>query len=112
MIGKVSRAAYALATCTISFELDLVPLRFERLPLKKMVNWLLTESSVAFKPVKPWGLPTILQVEPTNRCNLRCRICPVGEGLGRPIGDMDPKLFFRLVNELKDYLLLIMFNRR
>jgi len=89
--------------------LDLVPLRTDSLPLAKLANWFLTESSVYFKPSRPWGLPTILQVEPTSRCNLRCLICPVGTGLERPAGDMDLALFQGIVDELRNSLLLIMF---
>ena len=109
MIRKISQAITALVTQKLSFELDLIPLRFEGLPRKKIINWLLTESSVPFKPARPWGLPTILQVEPTSRCNLRCGICPVTTGLGRSVGDMDLPRFQQLIDELGEYLLLIMF---
>jgi MoaA/NifB/PqqE/SkfB family radical SAM enzyme len=109
MIKKFSQALTALATRKLAFEIDLIPLTFEDLPRKKITNWLLTESSVAFKPARPWGLPTILQVEPTTRCNLRCRICPVATGLDRPVGDMGLSRFRQLMDELGEYLLLIMF---
>jgi MoaA/NifB/PqqE/SkfB family radical SAM enzyme len=109
MTRKPSEVAPAFATRRLAFDLDLMPLRFEALPLSKVVNWFLTESSVYFKPSRPWGLPTILQVEPTSRCNLQCRICPVGTGLERPAGDMDLALFQRIVDELRDSLLVMMF---
>ena len=109
MIEKFLQAASVLARRKVSFELDLVPLHFTDLSLKKVTNWVLTESSVVFKPTKPWGFPTVLQIEPTSRCNLRCKICPVATGLGRPVGDMDPAMFERTVDELADYLLLLMF---
>jgi hypothetical protein len=109
MIRKLSQAMSAVLTRNVSFEMDLVPLTFQDLPLKKITNWLLTESSVVFKPSRPWGFPTILQVEPTSRCNLRCKLCPVGTGLGRPVGDMDLPMFRRIIDELGEYLLLIMF---
>jgi len=109
MIRKISQAITALAARRLAFEIDLTPLRFEGLPRKKITNWLLTESSVAFKPARPWGMPTILQVEPTSRCNLRCRICPVATGLGRSVSDMDLPRFQQLIDELGEYLLLIMF---
>jgi sulfatase maturation enzyme AslB (radical SAM superfamily) len=106
---KLSKLLYAVARRSISFDLDKVPLRFERLPLKKIFNWVLTESSVLFKPGHPWGFPTIMQVEPTSECNLRCRMCPVSTGLARPSGTMDPGLFRRLVDETGKYLLALMF---
>ena len=109
MISKVARAASALATRKISFDLDLIPLCSESVPLKKIVNWILTEGSVTFKPAQPWGFPTVLQVEPTSRCNLECKVCPVAGGLDRPAGNMDLRMFRRIVDELGDYLLLMMF---
>ncbi|MFH1011496.1 MAG: radical SAM protein [bacterium] len=36
-----------------------------------------------------WGLPISVMMEPTNRCNLRCPLCPSGAGtLTRSIGEM------------------------
>jgi len=106
---KLAQVISAFASGRLSFDLDLVPLHFEGLPLRKAVNWFLTESSAYFKPSRPWGLPTILQVEPTNRCNLACRICPVATGLERPAGNMDLALFRGIVDELADSLLAILF---
>jgi MoaA/NifB/PqqE/SkfB family radical SAM enzyme len=109
MIAKALQALSALLTRRIAFEVDLIPLEFRDLPLKKIVNWLLTEGSVYVKPARPWGRPTLLQVEPTSRCNLLCQVCPVRTGMDRARGDMDFGLFRRLIDELGDYLLLIMF---
>ncbi len=108
-MNKLAQVASAFASRRIAFEMDLIPLHFEGLPLKKVANWFLTESSVLAKPARPWGLPTILQVEPTSRCNLECKICPVAAGLGRPTGNMEPALFRRLIDELRDSLLVTMF---
>ena len=59
--------------------------------------------------MRPLGRPTVLQVEPTSRCNLRCPACPSTAGLGRPRGDLDPALFSRVVADLDDALLLVLF---
>jgi MoaA/NifB/PqqE/SkfB family radical SAM enzyme len=109
VIRRPVQFATAFAARRLSFDLDLVPLHFERLPWSKVVNWFLTESSVYFKPSRPWGLPTVLQVEPTSRCNLECGICPVGIGLERPTGNMDLDLFRGIVDDLRDSLLVMMF---
>jgi MoaA/NifB/PqqE/SkfB family radical SAM enzyme len=109
MLRKIPRVLAAFATRKISFDLDLVPLHLKNLPLRKIANWLLTESSVAFKPARPWGFPTILQVEPTSRCNLRCRICPVGTGLHRPSGNMGLEMFQNILDQIGKYLLVLMF---
>lgn len=109
MVLRALQALQALATRKVAFDVDLIPRAWENLPLKKVLNWLRTEASVHVKPERPWGMPTILQVEPTSRCNLHCRVCPVGVGLGRPAGDMDPALFQRIVDEVRDSALLLLF---
>jgi MoaA/NifB/PqqE/SkfB family radical SAM enzyme len=109
MISQIARLLSAFERRSISFELDLIPLHFENLSFTKLANWAFTESSILVKPASPWGYPTVLQVEPTSRCNLRCKVCPVATGLGRPAGDMDFDLYRRLIDEVKDYVLVLMF---
>ncbi len=109
MISKAREIAGAFAAREIRFELDLVPMRFGNLHWRKIANWVLTEGSVMFKPGRPWGYPTVMQIEPTSRCNLRCTVCPVATGMGRPQGNMDPRLYRRLIDEVGRYLLLILF---
>lgn len=109
MDNKIDQIFRALTTKTIKFEIDLVPFISQDLKYKKILNWLKTESSVLMKPSKPWGHPTIIQIEPTNRCNLSCPACPVSHGLDRSIGDMDFGLFEQLVQDLHPYLLAMLF---
>ncbi len=108
MIKKAAEVARAFATRQVPFDVDLVPVPVDGLPLRKVVNWLLTESSVYVKPERPWGFPTVLQVEPTSLCNLRCRICPVATGLDRPVGHMSYELFQQIIDQLGDRLLVLM----
>ncbi|MCX6557904.1 MAG: radical SAM protein [Candidatus Aminicenantes bacterium] len=42
---------------------------------------------------------TSIQIEPTNRCNMKCSMCPVNNGMVRPRGDMDFDLFKKIVDE-------------
>ena len=109
MIDRILRSAKTLLTRRIDIEVDKVPLPQTRLSSKRLLNWFLTESSVYLKPQKAWGMPTFLQIEPTSHCNLRCRVCPVATGLGRDSGHMDFTLFKGLMDELGDYLLVMMF---
>lgn len=51
------------------------------------------------KWVLPLRFPLILNIEPTNRCNLACRMCPRA-GSRRRVTDLDWGLFERLVAEL------------
>jgi radical SAM protein with 4Fe4S-binding SPASM domain len=108
MVVKVLEAFKSLLTRRVAFEVDLLPYTFERVPLKKLLNWILTEGSVFFKPERPWGMPTIMQVEPTNLCNLRCAVCPITTGMDRDQGHMDFKLFKKLIDEAGEYLFLIL----
>lgn len=109
MQKEIAQILKAVTRRELLFELDLVPLHFRKLPMRKVINWVLTEGSILFKPSRPWGFPTVLQLEPTNSCNLRCRVCPVGMGLDRPTGNMSLEMFRKLVNEIGQYLLLVMF---
>jgi MoaA/NifB/PqqE/SkfB family radical SAM enzyme len=109
VLSTARRIARAFVARKIDLEVDLVPFELQRLPLKKVTNWLLTETSVKFKPARPWGMPAILQLEPTNSCNLECPGCPSGGEMERGRGFMDPALFRRLVDEMADYLLVILF---
>ena len=48
-----------------------------------------------------WGRPFMLMVEPTNFCNLKCPLCPSGNGqMLRPRGTMELGDFEKLVDEL------------
>ena len=42
--------------------------------------------------------PPVVIVEETNRCNLRCQMCP-RPSMNRPVGDMDFGLFQRIADE-------------
>ncbi|MBW2146632.1 MAG: SPASM domain-containing protein [Deltaproteobacteria bacterium] len=50
--------------------------------------------------MKTAAFPQRLNVEPTNHCNLRCRLCPHSL-MKRPRGFMDLALFHRLVDECR-----------
>ena len=75
--------------------------------MKKIVNWILMETSVFLRAKKPWGMPTHAQIEPTNFCDLRCALCPVTEGLKRASQHMEFATFKKLIDEIGAYLFLI-----
>jgi len=101
-------AVKGLLTRRVEFGCDQVPYRFDNVPLKKIFNWIFVEASGRIRTPKPWGMPTILQVEPTNRCNLRCSLCPVSEGLTRKTGFIEPGLFRRIIDEAAGHVFLIL----
>lgn len=53
---------------------------------------------------EPLEFPKELHIELTNRCNLRCKFCPVGcKEIKRPLGDMREDLFWAICTEAYDY---------
>lgn len=56
------------------------------------------------------GLPISLSFEPTTACNLRCPECPSGlRAFTRPTGMMQEALFKKVIDELQDSLLYLLF---
>ncbi|MGD0827050.1 MAG: radical SAM protein [Desulfobaccales bacterium] len=107
LIKKMFKAIKALGTRRIVIEHDRIPYYFHNVPFKKIINLLVTESSALARSTRPWGWPTSLILEPTNRCNLRCPLCPVTTGMHRPSGNMDFNLFKKVIDEVGEYLFLI-----
>jgi radical SAM protein with 4Fe4S-binding SPASM domain len=49
-----------------------------------------------------WGVPPVLMIEPTNVCNLKCPLCPSGNGsLTRERGFMDFDLYRRVIDDVR-----------
>jgi len=49
--------------------------------LRRAKNAILTKFSKKIKSSKVLGYPITLMLEPTNFCNLKCPLCPTGQGL-------------------------------
>ncbi|MGQ9684107.1 MAG: radical SAM/SPASM domain-containing protein [Anaerolineae bacterium] len=107
-LPKAASVLRSLLTRRVTFPCDGITYRWENVPPRKLLNWLVTEVSVHLKPSRPWGWPTVGQIEPSTMCNLRCALCPVTQGLGRPQGVMDLALFKRFVDEAGPYLFLLL----
>jgi radical SAM protein with 4Fe4S-binding SPASM domain len=57
-----------------------------------------------------WGYPPLLMVEPTNICNLKCPMCPSGNGdMNRPHGKLDLKQFKTIMDDVGDYIYQVQF---
>lgn len=57
-----------------------------------------------------WGLPASIAIEPTTSCNLRCPECPSGlRSFTRPTGMLQNKLFEKIIDELHDSLIYLIF---
>ncbi len=65
--------------------------------------------SNVFKRDIRMGKPFVLMVEPTNLCNLKCPLCPSGNGdMTRPRGTMELAHFEKVIKEQADHLFLLM----
>jgi len=81
-------------------------------PGHRLINLALNLFSYFLRRSRVRGMPFLLQVEPTNRCNLNCRLCATGSGeLKRPKGDMTFELFKKIVDQNQNNLAyLVLYN--
>ncbi|MDZ7317186.1 MAG: radical SAM protein [candidate division KSB1 bacterium] len=75
------------------------------LTLRRIWNAAVNSASFALSALlrRPivWGMPVIINIEPTNLCNLRCPLCTTGSGqMQRPRGKLNFELYRRLIDEL------------
>ncbi len=91
-----------------SFDFDGVPQIAKQLPFKKSMNLIRVGMDMILRANRVHGLPPIIQVEPTNICNLKCPLCPTGSNLlKRPKGFMPLATFQRILDELGDVLISV-----
>lgn len=108
VILKLFTIFKTLLTRRVTVVCDRIPFEFHDVPMKKLLNRYLVHASFYFKPERPWGWPTQLQIEPDARCNLHCVVCPVTTGLGRPVGRMKFDVFKQLIDQVAEYIFLIL----
>jgi len=88
---------------------DAIEYAWRSVPDEKRHNWVRMRSrELDTETFRPLGFPYMLQVEPTNACDLRCPLCPIGSGeLGRPTRHLKIEEFRSLVEDMERYLLLL-----
>jgi len=92
----------------VTFDFDGVPQIAERLSIQKKANLIRVGIDTMLGSSRAHGLPPIIQVEPTNVCNLACPLCPTGQGtLERPKGFMSVETFQRILDDLGDILVAV-----
>lgn len=90
---------------TIHF--DRIPLPLEHLGWRKRCNLLLLGLESALRRTKLLSRPPVLQIEPCNYCNLRCPLCPSGNGtMKRSSGMMTLETFESVLRQTGETLLL------
>lgn len=94
---------------TIEIRHDTIPYRWDDVPDRKYSNWLAMNHQV-FNTVDftAGAFPYMLQIEPTNVCNLSCPLCPVGRGeLGREPRHLSFAEFKSIIDDMEPYLLFV-----
>ncbi|MBF0467134.1 MAG: SPASM domain-containing protein [Nitrospirae bacterium] len=110
--GNAKSAIGALITGEIDIDYPGtgVKLSFSNVPLKKLLNMIVTDGSAkTLRPRKVYGLPTMLQIEPSSLCNLKCPACATSRGLKRTAGLMEFGVFKKIVDEIGDYVFVMFF---
>jgi radical SAM protein with 4Fe4S-binding SPASM domain len=108
-INAAGRVPRLLTRGALTFTFSGVPLVAERLSLRKRMNLLKSGLTQMLRPDRVFGLPPSVQMEPTNRCNLKCPLCPTGtDSSVRPKGTMSMETFERALDELGDTLVLVL----
>lgn len=71
--------------------------------------WLLTHGKLINRiDYKPYVMPAIMQIEPTNLCNLRCPLCPVSQNtLRRQPRHMRFDEFRKIVDDVEKHVMLL-----
>lgn len=111
--GKAKQLASAFIGGKIAFAHDGVDYVVRGASWKKAVNWVRAERAARARPLCPRAMPKYLELEPTNLCNLRCPGCVVGRGeITRPRGRMAIHVYKKAIDQLADYLLLLILFER
>ena len=111
LLSETARmAARLLFQGSITLTFDQLPFRLHNVPFKKRLNFLIQGMQLMARSIHPVGMPPILQIEPSNICNLHCLTCATGAGLmTRPAALMPFDMYRRIIDQVKDHVYLIAF---
>lgn len=64
--------------------------------------------SLIIKQAVFWGSPPVIMIEPTNICNLKCPLCPTGNGtLKRAKGFMKLDTFKKIIDDIHETAIMV-----
>jgi radical SAM protein with 4Fe4S-binding SPASM domain len=103
------QAKYSALREPVTLFHDGITYSWQNLPEKKYYNWVhVSRGQFNTDEYTSWGYPYMLQIEPTNTCNLECTLCPVGKKeLGRKARHMSLNEFKSIIDNMKDYLMFL-----
>lgn len=87
------------------FSFDRIPLRTPPLSPRRAYNLALAGLDQLCGRTRMLAAPPVLQIEPTNACNLSCPLCP-SKTMRRPKGMMSPETFNAILDGTGNTLLL------
>lgn len=97
------RGRYSMTFDQLGFSQTYIPLKKRLALLTHGVN-LMTRAGITS------ALPPIVQLEPSNACNLRCLTCATGSGLmERPPEMMSFETYRNVIDQVKDHAILLVF---
>ncbi len=107
---KVVLARYPKIPEPITYEHDTIKYTWESISDRKYRNYWLRMRPGAINPLdhRAYGQPVVMQIEPTNMCNLQCPLCPVAQKmLQRESRHMRFEEFKKIVDDVQDHVLLL-----
>lgn len=94
----------------MKFMFESLPFEAKNISWKKRLNFFVAGLNQYLLPEKPVGYPVIAQVEPSNVCNLECSLCLTASiNHERQLALLSLDTFKKFIDEVGDYLLLIIF---
>lgn len=108
-VDTAVRRKHAGFKMPITFVHDTVPYTWNNLSEEKYRNWVrIHHEQLNTSDYTAWGYPFMLQIEPTNACNLRCPLCPVANNdLGRKPRNMKFEEYKSIIDDLESYLMIL-----
>jgi len=107
---EVILARYPKLPEPITYQHDTIKYTWESISDRKYRNYWLRTRPGAINPLdhKAYGQPVVMQIEPTNMCNLQCPLCPVAQKkLQRESRHMRLEEFQKIVDDVQDHVLLL-----
>jgi len=108
-VDTAVRGKHAGFKMPITFVHDTVPYTWNNLSEEKYRNWVrIHHEQLNTLDYTAWGYPFMLQIEPTNACNLQCPLCPVANNdLGRKPRNMKFEEYKSIIDDLESYLMIL-----
>ena len=105
--GALGRIPDLFIRNRLHFTFDGAPVSSAALSYRQRLNLIKAGIDMMLRRNRVFALPAVVQIEPTNVCNLQCPICPTGSNeCGRPRGFMSLETFQRILDEIGDSLIL------